>query len=212
MRAKLCLVLGVLGTGWTWHATAFACSCLLASEQNSYELVDYALRGQPIASFSPREDQLWYLVWISGPAYKGCLREHSVLWVRTEPDEASCGVALRPGVEYLLKGEREGRAWGLPVLYTTLCIGTRAISDMSAADLAFWSTRERCCNGQCTCAASERVACLADPCAASSCSAEGAQCRANDCGGCNAEWLGSDGLRVCLDTGAPPTAAARPTP
>ena len=202
MRAKLCWVLSVCLSVWTWNATAFACSCLLTSEENSYELSDYAVRGQPIATFNPRPDQVWFLFWISGPSYKGCLRERSFIWVRTEPNEAACGAALKPGVEYLLKGAKQGRVLGLPVLYTTLCSGTHAISEMTQAQLAFWSTRESCCHGTCTCAEADRVACFADPCTVSSCNVEGAQCRANYCGGCNAEWIDSDGLRVCQDTSA----------
>jgi hypothetical protein len=197
MRKQLCLGFSVCVLLWAWHTSVLACSCLLSSEENSYELADYALQGQPIAAFSPRPDQLWYLVWISGPSYKGCLREHSLLWVRTEPNEAACGVALQPGVDYLLKGQKEPRRLGTPVLYTTLCQGVHALSELTPAQRAFWDTRESCCHGSCRCAASERTQCLVDPCQVSTCDVAGAECRANYCGGCNAEWLDADGLRVC---------------
>jgi len=203
MRAKLSLGLCVICSLWAWHAPALACSCLLASEPDSYELSDYVVRGQSIASFSVRPDQRWYLIWITGPSYKGCLREHSLLWVRTEPNEAACGLGLEPGVEYLLKGSREPRLVGVPVMYTTLCRGVHAVSELTAAQEVFWSTRESCCHGSCRCAASERVACPSDPCQVSACDVQGAECRANACGGCNAEWLSSDGLRVCQAPEAP---------
>jgi hypothetical protein len=42
------------------------------------------------------------------------------------------------------------------------------------------------------------VECFADPCSVSTCDADGAVCRSNYCGGCNAEWTDADGDRVCL--------------
>jgi len=197
MRARLGWLSILVVTTWLWHGTALACSCLLTSEENSYELSDLVVRGRPIASFRSRSE-VWYLVWLTAPSYKGCLRERSLLWVRTEPDEAACGVALKAGVEYLLKGSAESHRLGAPVLHTTLCSGDRPVSELTPAQLAFWSSREICCGESCSCAAKERVACFADPCQLDACNVEGATCRANYCGGCNAEWVDPDGLRVCL--------------
>ncbi|MET0388702.1 MAG: hypothetical protein ABW321_22210 [Polyangiales bacterium] len=182
------------------HGRAKACSCLASPEEDYFENSDYVVRLRAVASFPGVRDKRWYLAVVTAQAYKGCLRERSFAWIQTENDEAACGVTLDADTEYLVHAAAVGRSLlGLPILETGLCNGNRPIREVDAATQQFLSTREVCCGGSCECAGdTERVQCLVDPCQVSACSEPGAVCRANYCGGCNAEWYDPDGWRVCL--------------
>lgn len=177
---------------------AEACSCISAGIENNYEFSEHVLRVRAVASFGVVGDQRYYLAQISADPYKGCLRAQRLVLVQTGTDSAGCGITLRPGVEYVLFAERVGTSFGVPVLNTGLCNGNVAWSDVTDAQKAFFESRFVCCGKGCECYATPQVECFADPCQVSSCSVEGATCRANYCGGCNAEWSDPDGVRVCL--------------
>jgi hypothetical protein len=175
-----------------------ACSCILASIENNYQFSEHVLRVRAVASFGVAGDQRYYLAQITADPYKGCLHARRLVLIQTGTDSAACGIALRPGVEYLVFADRVGHNFGVPVLNTGLCNGNAAWSDVTDAQQAFLDSRFVCCGKSCECYAASQVECFADPCQVSSCSVEGATCQANYCGSCNAEWSDPGGVRVCL--------------
>jgi hypothetical protein len=198
MPAKIAIAGLVLMTWLTVGGRAQACSCLFAGVENSYENADDVLRVRALAPLGVVRGQRYYLVAISAQPFKGCLAKHSWVVVQTPSDSASCGISMQLGSEYLLYAASAGRSFGLPVLSVNLCSGSSSWADVSTADHKFLDTREVCCGGHCACYASASVECLVDPCSVSTCAADGAVCRANYCGGCNAEWTDADDDRVCL--------------
>ena len=198
MAAKIAIVGLVLMTWLTVSERAEACSCLFGGVENDYAQADHVVRVRALAPLGVLSGQRYFLVAISAEAWKGCLPKYSWALVQTASDSASCGISMQPGTEYLLYAASAGRSFGLPVLNVSLCSGSSSWADVSASDQHFLDTREVCCGRSCGCYASDMVECFADPCSVSTCDAAGAVCRANDCGGCNAEWTDADGERVCL--------------
>jgi hypothetical protein len=198
MRTGISLVIATLAL-WLWtDDTARACSCVPPDYNRDYQNAEHVVRAHAIASLGAANGQRSYLALTVGDAYKGCLREHSLVIIRTASDSAACGYELQPGDDYLLHGDEVGQFWGAPILRVSLCSGNSAWSELPADHLAYLDSRYVCCGEDCGCRLDNDVQCLVNPCDVSSCTVEGATCNANYCGGCNAEWTDASGGRVCL--------------
>jgi hypothetical protein len=181
------------------EARASACSCLPPDTGRSYEYADHVVHVRIEALLQQSSTTRRYLARLVDDDFKGCLTAGRRVVIETASNSAACGVSLSRG-EYLLHGSRARSVSGLVTLRVGLCDANSAWASLPAEHLAFLQSRYVCCGGECACTdGSQPVNCLVDPCQVDSCDVEGAECRANYCGGCNAEWYDPSGVLVCTD-------------
>ena len=109
-------------------------------------------------------------------------------------------MSLRRGGTYLLTAQRVEARSRLPIVRINSCGYNVRLNVLTQRDWEFLETRLNCCGDECICNdGSQPVNCFADPCQVSACDYPGAECVANYCGGCNAEWYDETGAQVCTD-------------
>jgi hypothetical protein len=182
---------------------AYACSCLPGQPDIavSYEYAtDVIKAGVKRRLKRAPEGYIRYAARVM-EGYKGCLEPGDRVIIETPQDEGLCGVTtLSRKKVYLLHGQFVGNARsGVPILSIGLCDYNMLFDHLTGADLAFLNSRYNCCDDICACNdGTQPVNCFADPCQFSTCDVEGAECIANYCGGCNAEWFDEWGAQVCI--------------
>ncbi len=192
------IVLMLLACFVSMHGTAKACKCMPPDLARSYNQVDAVVHVRILGSAFNRGTERYYDALLVEDAYKGCLTKRTRVLIRTSRSSASCGVTLRAGAEYLVTARQAGRSYGRTVLQTGSCDANIEWKALSTDDLSFLRSRYNCCGDRCACTdGTQPVQCFVDPCEVSSCSVSGAECQANYCGGCNAEWSNEAGSRVC---------------
>ena len=175
---------------------ADACSCLPSSVESSYQASSDVLTATPLLGFFTASEQR-YLAKVTA-TFKGCTKKGRLVLLTTPSSSAACGASLELGTEYLINGERDGSALGLPKLGFNLCGYNLPADNLSAHDQTFLAGRTVCCGDDCHCAdGSDLVACFANPCDVTPACEEAARCEANYCGGCNAEFYDESGRAVC---------------
>ena len=205
MRSAIWAGLFALVCG-SWAAPALACKCALPAVERSYAASDDVLQALVLNLLPAPSGLRRYLVLTTADAFKGCIPQHSLVVVQTNAESAACGATFPLGSQQLLFTSSVGRRFGLPVVSTGTCNGNRAWRDVTKEELAFLGTRDNCCGDRCACVDSEPVQCLVDPCKLSECADPDATCKANYCGGCNAEWFTPDGLPADCEPPARPEA------
>lgn len=205
MRSAIWMGLFALVVGG-WAAPALACKCAQPSVERSYAVSDDVLQVLVLHALPAPAGLRRYLVLATADAFKGCIGRRSLVVVQTNSESAACGARFELGSQQLLFTSAAGRRFGLPMVSTGTCNGNRAWSDLTKEELAFLGTRSNCCGDGCECVDSEQVQCLVDPCERSECADPDAQCRANYCGGCHAEWFTPDGLPASCEPPARPEA------
>jgi hypothetical protein len=211
MRTGVSLFVATIAL-WLWaETTAQACSCVVPDYNRDYQSSDHVVRVRAIASLPAARGQRTYLALTVGRAFKGCLHEHSLVFVSTRSDGAACGYLLDPGKDYLLYGAEIGNVLGAPVLSINLCGSNSLWSELPDDHDAYLHGRYIQCGEEAGCYQDDGVQCLVDPCDVSRCNVEGAVCNANYCGGCNAEWTDATGALVCR-ADAEPEPEPEPTP
>jgi hypothetical protein len=202
---KTCITLCVMLCCWlAFDARARACSCLPPDMGRSYENADHVVHVRVETLLQQSSTVRRYLARLVEDDVKGCLSAGRRVVIETAANSAACGVSLARG-EHLLHGTRARSAFGLLTLRVGLCDANAPWASLAPEHLAFLQSRYVCCGGECACAdGSQPVNCFVDPCQVDSCDVEGAVCRANYCGGCNAEWYDASGALVCQD--GPPSA------
>jgi hypothetical protein len=197
---RSCLLIIAALCGWlSMEARAAACSCLPPDFNRSYDNADHVVHVRVQALLGQNGRTLSYRAVLVEDDYKGCLNAGTRVIIETASDSAACGMNLRPG-EYLLHGRRASDRAGPPRLSVGLCDTNVRWRDLSDDHRAYLDSRTIECDGETSCAdGSQPVNCLIDPCQVSQCGVEGAECRANYCGGCNAEWVDPSGALVCQD-------------
>jgi len=188
----------------TWLSTegqADACTCLPPDMNRSYDNADHVVHARVVLSLGVSGGQRRYLAVTEEAAFKGCLPAQQFVVLQTASQSAACGVTLQVGQSYLLHGQALAPMLGLPRLGIFLCDANVLWSDLSAEHRNYLDTRFVCCGGKCACFNSDEVQCFVDPCQVSRCDVEGAECRSNYCGGCNAEWIDPTGALVCTGDG-----------
>lgn len=197
---KTCISLCVALCCWFgFEARASACTCLPPDMGRSYESADHVVHARVELLLSQSANVRRYLARLVEDDFKGCLSAGQRVVIETAASSAACGVTLARG-EHLLHGARVRSAFGLVTLRVGLCDANSPWAALPPEHLAFLQSRYVCCGGECACAdGSQPVNCFVDPCQVDSCEVEGAVCRANYCGGCNAEWYDPSGALVCQD-------------
>ncbi len=192
------MLLMLLGCFVSMHGTAKACKCMPPELTRSYSEADAVVHVRILPGSFDRGTERYYRAELVDDAYKGCLKKGVRVLIRTSRSSASCGVTLGAGTEYLVIGHEAGRFHRRPVLQTGSCAANSEWKALSADDLSFLRSRYNCCGDRCACTdGTQPVQCFVDPCNVSSCGVSGAECQANYCGGCNAEWYDEGGSRVC---------------
>lgn len=188
----LALSAGYVGTSFD----AQACRCLPPEITRDYASAQKVFTGQvfwEMDFFYKR----FFLV-LPKKSYKGCLDTQRWMWISTSNSSASCGANFEFAEEYLFFTSKDGQyGWSQS---TSSCAGNRPVDALSESDLDFLNAREVCCGDSCACAdGSAPVNCLVDPCTVSKpCKTDDlAKCEPNYCGGCHAEFFGSDGTLLC---------------
>jgi hypothetical protein len=206
MRRWIVVMLGSLGLsclGLMVCRTVHACTCMPTDTSQSYEQAEHVVHVRIRRALRHDGGRRFYRAVLLDDDFKGCLTQGHEVIIETASSSAVCGVSLTPGQGYLLYGRESGSSYGSPILNVGLCAANALWTELSAEQLTFLRSRYVCCDGACTCSdGSQPVQCLVDPCTVSTCAVEGSECRANYCGGCNAEWHDPTGLQVCQD--APP--------
>jgi eight-cysteine-cluster-containing protein len=196
--ARWIVVMGAsTGLALVLHAgVADACSCVPSSVESSYQLSSDVVTARPLFGFVVASEQR-YLAQVTA-TFKGCTRKGQLVLLTTPSSSATCGASLQLGTEYLINGDRDGSAFGLPKLGFNLCGYNLPADELSAPDREFLDGRTVCCGDECRCAdGSQPVACFANPCDVTPACQEAARCEANYCGGCNAEFYDEGGRAVC---------------
>lgn len=201
MRIWIAMVI-MLGSWLSIESSAQACTCLPPDINRSYENADHVVHARVLLSLGVSGGQRRYLALTTEAAFKGCLPTQRLIVVRTPSSSAACGTTLQIGQEYLLHGRTLAPYLGLTQIGIVLCDANLLWSELSDEDRHYLDTRVVCCGGECACIHDDEVQCFVDPCQVSSCDVEGAECRANYCGGCNAEWIDVSGALVCTDGSA----------
>lgn len=171
---------------------AQACFCAIPDLVTSYEEYDAVIAADVYFGFELGSDR-YYLV---NPtrSYKGCVDTKRPVWVKTSRSSGSCGTSLEEGESYLLSARQDSAPW---VKSISSCSYNVKTSTLTQEQQSFLDTRIQCCGDDCSCANGEEVVnCLVDPCQVAPACDEGS-CRANFCGGCNAEFFNDEGERVC---------------
>lgn len=180
------------------NGTAEACKCMPPDLTSSYNQAEAVVHVRILPGAFNRGNDRYYDAVLIEDAYKGCLTKRTRVLIRTARSSAACGVTLRTGTEYLISARLAGRSLGRSVLQTGSCDSNPEWRALSSDNLAFLHSRYNCCGDRCACAdGTQPVQCFVNPCDVSSCDVEGAECQANYCGGCNAEWSDENGARVC---------------
>ena len=195
------LIVAIVASCWAIESRAEECSCLVPDFNRSYENADHVVHLRVLRLLGQAGGQRYYLAVTEERAFKGCLPTRRQVVLQTPASSAVFEMLLRIGESYLLHGRAAGRRLGLPVLAVALCDANEVWSDLSPEHRHFLDTRFVCCGGRCRCVGTEEVQCFVDPCEVSTCDVEGAQCRVNRCGGCNAEWVDPSGALVCEAAG-----------
>lgn len=176
---------------------AHACSCLQPTIESSYNNASDVVAARILLAFDVGGGERWHIAQVTKP-YKGCLDERELVVLSSADDSAACGVALQPGVSYLVNGRDDGSTFGLPRLSVGLCDYNLPLRELGQSDRDFLNGRSVCCGDSCACAdGSQPVNCFADPCTVTPACSEATQCVANYCGGCNAELYDASGYAVC---------------
>lgn len=198
MRSGLILMVSAFAVGLGWADSAAACSCVVPDLNRSFDSADHVARVRVVSPLFAAEGERRFLAVTVGDTFKGCLEARTWVVLQTPSNSAACGSSFEFGTEYLVYGRDGGTSrFGLPVIQTGLCSGNSGWSEVSEEELQFLKTRYVCCGDACGCNDAPEVQCLVDPCSVSGCNVEGAVCRANYCGGCNAEWIDPSGAWVC---------------
>lgn len=180
-----------------WAQSAQACDCIEQSVAQNFDRKSHVFTGEVLFSVELPQTIL-YLSSVKR-SYTGCRADEGLVWVQTEQDWASCGTRFTPGESYLFFANQVSGIFGF-ALQTDACAGNMREQGLSEADLAYLETRQNCCGGECACQPGvEAAECEVDPCSlAAPCETVGSiRCEVNNCGGCNAEFFNSDGIRVC---------------
>lgn len=186
---------------------ADACSCTPSSVESSYQFSSDVVTATPLFGFVVGSEQR-YLAHVTA-TFKGCTKKGRLVLLTTPSSSATCGSSLQPGTQYLINGDRDGSAFGLPKLGFNLCGYNLPADELSAHDLQFLSGRTVCCGDECRCAdGSQPVACFANPCEVTPACEEAVRCEANYCGGCNAELYDEAGRAVCQPEAPEPGACS----
>jgi eight-cysteine-cluster-containing protein len=207
MRSAIWAGLFALVIG-TWAAPAAACKCAQPGVERSYAVADDVLQVLVLNTLPAPTGLRRYLALTTSDAFKGCIARRSLVVVQTNSESSACGATFPLGSHQLLFTSSLGRRFGLPVLSTGTCNGNREWSEVTKEELAFLGSRDNCCGESCQCVNSEPVQCLIDPCQVSECSDPDATCKANYCGGCNAEWFTPEGMPATCEPPARPEAVA----
>jgi hypothetical protein len=193
------LCTALLGGWFTLPGAAEACTCMEPDIGRSYDYADHVVHVRIERALGGTRLERRFLARLVDDDFKGCLRAGQRVIVQTPADSAACGVTLRPRRAYLLHAKRE-RGAALVSLRVGSCQGNVEFAALTQDDRAFLQSRFVCCGGDCACTdGTDPVNCLVDPCQVSSCGVPDAECRANYCGGCNAEWYDATGAIVCGD-------------
>jgi len=196
MRIWIAMVV-MVGSWLSMEAQASACSCLPPEMNRSYDSADHVVHARVLFSLGVSGGQRRYLAVTQEAAFKGCLPAQRLVVLQTAASSAACGTTVQVGQSYLLHGRALAPWLGLPTLGIGLCDLNVPWSDVSAEHHEYLDTRYVCCGRECACILDDEVQCFVDPCQVSSCDVEGAECRSNYCGGCNAEWIDGSGALVC---------------
>ncbi len=189
---------------------AHACSCLPPDLARSYNSADdviavkvYKARKQDRTlqqdNISLHGDVTYVGRVLRG--FKGCLAEGDKVFIKSAISGAACGMTLKKGFTYYLNGRRDARKSGWhPVVHINSCDYNLPLDALTKQDWRFLETRLNCCGDECVCNDGTRpVQCFVDPCEVNKCDEPDAQCVANYCGGCNAEFFDQTGAQVCRD-------------
>jgi hypothetical protein len=195
------VMIAIVASLWAMESRAEECSCLVPDFNRSYENADHVVHARVLRALGQASGQRYYLAVTEERAFKGCLPARRQVLLQTPASSAVFELSLRVGESYLLHGDAVGRWQGLPVLAVALCDANEVWSHLSPEHQRFLDTRYVCCGDRCGCLGTDEVQCPVDPCEVSTCDVEGAQCRANYCGGCNAEWVDPSGALVCEAVG-----------
>jgi len=180
------------------HGTAEACKCMPPDLARSYTQADDVVHVRILGGAFNRGTERYYNAMLVEDAYKGCLTKRARVLIRTARSSAACGATFRAGAEYVVTARQAGRYYGRAVLQTSSCDANNEWKALNEAGLAFLRSRYNCCGDECGCTdGTQPVQCFVDPCEVSSCDEASAECQANYCGGCNAEWYSESGSRVC---------------
>lgn len=196
---------------------AKACSCLPRTFHEQYAQSKRVFRGVVVADagLEAGGDAIngyrLYVVQLKN-VFKGCGKEGDMITVRTGTNSAMCGLGpLQVNADWVFSGYQESSCCKgtIDVVNVASCDYNRLWTSVSKEEQKFLLSRSPCCpcTNSCACAdGSKPVNCLVDPCSTAKCAAKGAVCKANYCGGCNAEWW-VDGAFGCPEspTGGPVT-------
>lgn len=171
---------------------AQACFCPEPDLYSSYERADEVLAADVYFEIEVGS-QRFYLV---NPtrSYKGCVETQRPIWIKTPLSGSACGTQLKQGSSYLLSARKGSAPW---IKEISSCGYNVESSTLSQEEQSFLDTQIQCCRGECSCANGEEIVnCLVNPCDVAPACDQG-ECRANYCGGCNAEFFNDAGERVC---------------
>jgi len=179
------------------QSTAAACSCVVETLESAWFDSTDTFSAEVLGRQVGRQQV--YQVKVTH-TYKGCVRPGDVVFVETPIDEAACGQTLAVGSEVLLTATASSTAPNAHTYSINLCGFNRPTSTLTPDQRDFLAGRFVECEdrGVATCAdGTDPVACFVDPCSVTVCNEEPNACRANYCGGCNAEFWDPNGFPVC---------------
>ena len=194
---------------------AKACRCLPPNIKSSYFFSVRVIIGRVLkvkfcpldgkGCFEPKGDsippngRLYHTIRVIR-SYKGCVPRRSKIVAQTASSGATCGLPLRVGSRWYLNLSGKDNNFNS-------CGYNRRPKDLTSSDRKFLRSRLQCCrkgsttSGRCRCNdGTLPVNCFVDPCrfAKRPCK-EAEVCKANYCGGCNAEWFKKGGVEpACL--------------
>lgn len=178
-----------------------ACSCIYATLQTQYQSAHEVLRIRVTKEI--KEEMSGDIIFFGGPVYyrarvlkdyKNCHKRGDWIKISTSSGGASCGVTLTPGQTYVIVGYDSGDG----KIGISSCGYVRQAKSVTAEELEFLNTREVCCGGVCKCTdGSFPAPCFVDPCSVVE-PCFGAECVANFCADCGAEFYSADGMALCL--------------
>lgn len=190
MTTAAVMAAGLLGM----PAEAEACSCVGWDIVQGYRNSDHVVAGRVLRSHVVGGYRV-YDVWVWQTA-KSCLTERTVVQIGTSRSSAACGAGLQVGGDYVLFAN-DVFLGGQDRMITHSCLPNTLAANVAPEDYRFLASRPMDCPTQECSGDQPVVSCFADPCTVTTCGDPTAECEANYCGGCGAEWYAPDDSLSC---------------
>lgn len=124
--------------------TAEACRCVQPTVQTSFANNDTVIVGRIMRSMV-RGNERYYSVRVRA-SFKGCADNSQYVIVKTAVSSATCGTNYRVGERYLIMGNLEPSASGIPIISTNSCQYNKRVRRVSRRDWRFLKTNRESCN------------------------------------------------------------------